>query len=123
MLLDNDFYILVKRHLIPHPILKYEKSFPHFCRYFYYRYRSITLYHDAPMDTRRRRSASEFSTERAKSKAISKQPHYVGSQNHDQVASYLQKNQKLAANFHTRRLYFKPKFSQVTEYFARIEDI
>jgi hypothetical protein len=36
---------------------------------------------------------SEFSTERAleKIKAISKQPHYVGSQNHDQVANYLQK--------------------------------
>lgn len=41
---------------------------------------------------------SEFSTERAlgKVKAISKQPHYVGSQNHDQVAAYLQKElQKL----------------------------
>ncbi|CAM2861796.1 Peptidase family M28 [Flavobacterium frigoris] len=36
---------------------------------------------------------SEFSTERAleKIKAISKEPHYVGSQNHDQVANYLQK--------------------------------
>jgi hypothetical protein len=36
---------------------------------------------------------SEFSTERAldKVKAISKQPHFVGSQNHDQVAIYLQK--------------------------------
>lgn len=41
---------------------------------------------------------SEFSTERAleKVKAISKQPHYVGSQNHAQVAYYLQKElQKL----------------------------
>jgi hypothetical protein len=39
---------------------------------------------------------SEFSTERAlgKVKAISKQPHYVGSQNHDQVAAYLQKSYK-----------------------------
>ncbi|WP_165929271.1 M28 family peptidase [Flavobacterium hiemivividum] len=36
---------------------------------------------------------SEFSTARAleKVKAISKQPHYVGSQNHAQVANYLQK--------------------------------
>jgi hypothetical protein len=40
------------------------------------------------VDIRRRRSV-EFSTERAlKVKAISKQPHYVGSQNHDQVAIY-----------------------------------
>lgn len=41
---------------------------------------------------------SEFSTERAleKVKTISKQPHYVGSQNHAQVAYYLQKElQKL----------------------------
>ena len=36
---------------------------------------------------------SEFSTERAldKVKAISNQPHYVGSKNHDQVAEHLQK--------------------------------
>jgi hypothetical protein len=41
---------------------------------------------------------SEFSTERAleKVKSISQQPHYVGSQNHEQVADYLQKElQKL----------------------------
>jgi hypothetical protein len=41
---------------------------------------------------------SKFSTERAleKVKSISKQPHYVGSQNHEQVANYLQKElQKL----------------------------
>jgi hypothetical protein len=51
-------------------------------------------------------SAFEFSTERALEKAISKQPHYVGSQNHNQVASYLQKNLKVrTANFYTRRLY------------------
>jgi hypothetical protein len=93
MLLDNDFYILVKRHLIPHPIPNM-KSFPHFCRYFYYSYRSITLYHDAWW-TSDDGVFFRVSTERAKSKAISKQPHYVGSQNHDQVASYLQKNQKL----------------------------
>jgi hypothetical protein len=38
---------------------------------------------------------SEFSTERAlgKVKAISSN-HYVGSQNHDQVAAYLQKSYK-----------------------------
>jgi hypothetical protein len=64
MLLDNDFYILVKRHN-PHPNSPNEKVFPHFCRYFYYSYTSTTLlYHDAPVDIRRRRSA-EFSTERA----------------------------------------------------------
>jgi hypothetical protein len=43
MLLDNDFYILVKRHLSPPPISQYEKSFPHFCRYFYYSF-SNTLF-------------------------------------------------------------------------------
>jgi hypothetical protein len=61
MLLDNDFYILVKkRYLITPNSPNMKKVFPHFCRYFYYRYRSITLlYHDAPW-IRRRRSASIF---------------------------------------------------------------
>lgn len=51
---------------------------------------------------------SEFSTERAlgKVKAISKQPHYVGSQNHDQVAAYLQKElQKLGLQTSTQEGY------------------
>jgi hypothetical protein len=66
MLLDNDFlYISQKKILNPTNSPNMKKVFPHFCRYFYYRYRSITLlYHDAPMD-RRRRSAFQFSTERA----------------------------------------------------------
>ncbi|MEZ7506812.1 M28 family peptidase [Flavobacterium sp. Arc2] len=51
---------------------------------------------------------SEFSTERAleKVKAISKKPHYVGSQNHEQVAVYLQKElQKLGLTTSTQEGY------------------
>jgi hypothetical protein len=37
---------------------KYEKSFPHFCRYFYYSYLAILSLPWCPVDIRRRRSAS-----------------------------------------------------------------
>jgi predicted nucleic acid-binding Zn ribbon protein len=55
MLLDNDYYMLVKRYLIPHPQFpKYEKkSFLPFCRYFYSSNSGNTFsYDDAAVDLR-----------------------------------------------------------------------
>jgi hypothetical protein len=67
MLLDNDFYILVKRHLIHTPNSpNMKKVFPHFCRYFYYSYTSILFFTMMPQWTSDDGVLlSEFSTERA----------------------------------------------------------
>jgi hypothetical protein len=65
MLLDNDFLYVSQKTFNTTPNFQIWKSFPHFCRYFYYSDSSNTfLYHDATVDIRRR-TAFEFSTERA----------------------------------------------------------
>jgi hypothetical protein len=107
MLLDNDFYMLVKRHLIPHPNSKYEKKFSSLLPFFIIAILAILFLPWCPVDLRRRRSTFWIFNW----KSIRKVKQFRNNRTMLVLKITIRlllstKELQKTANFHTRRLYF-----------------